>query len=161
MSAPLPPPGPFRVPSVNAFVPRVIQPWIYLLMALSFQLSGGRYLGALNYMIGEEQLMREDLLMALWCNLAGMATLFPLMFRLKFRFTNKTLLRAAALGVLVCIFSSRMSTACRCSGCCVSSKASASSKAHSNVCPPCNSGSRRHAISASSSLCFTSSSSEP
>lgn len=102
MSAPLPPPGPFRVPSVNAFVPRVIQPWIYLLMALCFQLSGGRYLGALNYMIGEEQLMREDLLMALWCNLAGMATLFPLMFRLKFRFTNKTLLRAAALGVLVC-----------------------------------------------------------
>ena len=102
MSAPLSPPGPFRVPSVNAFVPRVIQPWIYLLMALCFQLSGGRYLGALNYMIGEEQLMREDLLMALWCNLAGMATLFPLMFRLKFRFTNKTLLRAAALGVLVC-----------------------------------------------------------
>lgn len=46
--------------------------------------------------------MREDLLMALWCNLAGMATLFPLMFRLKFRFTNKTLLRTSALGVLVC-----------------------------------------------------------
>lgn len=47
-------------------------------------------------------LMREDLLMCLYSNLAGMAIYFPLLFRMKFRFTNKTLLTAAALGVLVC-----------------------------------------------------------
>lgn len=46
--------------------------------------------------------MREDLLMCLYANLAGMAIYFPLLFRMKFRFTNKTLLMAAAAGVLVC-----------------------------------------------------------
>ena len=46
--------------------------------------------------------MREDLLMCLYANLAGMAIYFPLLFRMKFRFTNKTLLCAAAAGVLLC-----------------------------------------------------------
>lgn len=92
---------PFVIPSFKGFVPAVIQPWIYVFIAACFQLSGGRYLGALGYMVGEEQLMREDLLMALYCNLTGMATYFPLLFRMKFRFTNKSLLMAAALGVLL------------------------------------------------------------
>lgn len=97
--APGPPPGPFRIPAFKEWFPRKAQPWVYVLLAISFQLSGGRYLGALNYMVGEESLMREDLLMALYANLAGMATFFPLLFRMKFRFTNKNLLIAAALGV--------------------------------------------------------------
>ena len=92
---------PFVIPSFKGFVPAVIQPWIYVFIAACFQLSGGRYLGALGYMVGEEQLMREDLLMALYCNLTGMATYFPLLFRMKFRFTNKSLLMVAALGVLL------------------------------------------------------------
>ena len=92
---------PFVIPSFKGFVPAVIQPWIYVFIAACFQLSGGRYLGALGHMVGEEQLMREDLLMALYCNLTGMATYFPLLFRMKFRFTNKSLLMAAALGVLL------------------------------------------------------------
>ena len=46
--------------------------------------------------------MREDLLMCLYANLSGMAVYFPLLFRMKFRFTNRTLLCAAAAGVLVC-----------------------------------------------------------
>ncbi len=99
--APGPPAGPFRVPAFKGWVPYQIHPWLYMFFALSFQLSGGRYLGALNSMIGEDQLMREDLLMALYCNLAGMALYFPILFRMKFRFTNFTLLRAAAIGVVV------------------------------------------------------------
>ncbi len=53
-------------------------------------------------MMGETSLMREDLLMCLYANLSGMAVYFPLLFRMKFRFTNRTLLCAAAAGVLVC-----------------------------------------------------------
>lgn len=59
-------------------------------------------MGALNQMIGETTWMREDLLMCLYANLAGMAMFFPMLFRMKFRFTNKTLLTWAASGVLVC-----------------------------------------------------------
>ena len=59
-------------------------------------------MGTLNQMMGETALMREDILMCLYANLAGMAIYFPLLFRMKFRFTNKTLLCGAAAGVLLC-----------------------------------------------------------
>lgn len=94
--------GPFTMPMFRSFVPRKIQPWIYVFFAITFQLSGGLYLGTLNQMMGETALMREDLMMCLYANLAGMAIYFPLLFRMKFRFTNKTLLIAAATGVLCC-----------------------------------------------------------
>ena len=94
--------GPFVMPMFRSFVPRRMQPWIYLFIAVTFQLSGGVYLGALNQMIGSMALMREDILMCMYANLAGMAIYFPLLFRMKFRFTNKTLLTSAALGVLLC-----------------------------------------------------------
>ena len=84
--------GPFVMPMFRSFVPRKMQPWIYLFIAVTFQLSGGVYLGALNQMIGSMSLMREDILMCMYANLAGMAIYFPLLFRMKFRFTNKTLL---------------------------------------------------------------------
>lgn len=94
--------GPFTMPMFRSFVPRGIQPWIYVFFAFTFQFSGGLYLGNLNQMIGETALMREDLLMCLYANLAGMAIWFPVLFRMKFRFTNKTLLTSAAIGVAVC-----------------------------------------------------------
>ena len=71
-------------------------------MAATFQFSGGLYIGTLNQMMGKTALMREDLLMCLYANLAGMAIYFPLLFRMKFRFTNKSLLLASAAGVLLC-----------------------------------------------------------
>ena len=91
----------FEVPAFKPWFPRKAQPWVYLFIAACFQLSAARYMGALNGMIGDESLMREDVLMCLYANLAGMACYFPLLFRMKFRFTNKTLLRAAMLGVAV------------------------------------------------------------
>ena len=95
-------PPPFSMPMFRDFVPSKIRPWIYVAFALSFQFSGGLYLGTLNEMMGQTSLMREDLLMCLYANLAGMAIYFPLLFRMKFRFTNKTLLCTAATGVLFC-----------------------------------------------------------
>ncbi len=90
------------MPMFRQFVPSAIRPWIYLFIAFTFQLSGGVYLGSLSHIIGGTALMREDILMCLFSNLAGMAVYFPLLFRMKFRFTNKTLLTCAASGVLLC-----------------------------------------------------------
>lgn len=95
-------PMPFSMPMFRNFIPEQIRPWIYVFIAVTFQFSGGLYLGTLNQMMGETTLMREDLLMCLYANLAGMAIYFPLLFRVKFRFTNKTLLCGAATGVLLC-----------------------------------------------------------
>ncbi len=94
--------GPFTMPMVSRRIPQKLQPWLYLCIAAGFQLGGGVYLGALNEIIGEHSLMREDVQMCMYCTLCGMSLYFPLLFRMKFRFTNKTLLRAAAVVMIVC-----------------------------------------------------------
>lgn len=96
------PQGPFRVPSFNAYVPRRLQPWIYLLFAFCFQLTGGIYGGALQQVTGELSLMREDVLMIVMCNVVGVNMPFPFLFRLKFRYTNRNLLLTAALVIAAC-----------------------------------------------------------
>lgn len=94
--------GPFMVPSFNSYVPRRLQPWIYLLFAFIFQLSGGIYGGAMSHVMGEFSLMREDVLMVIMCNVVGVAMPFPFFFKMKFRFTNRSLLLNAALVIAVC-----------------------------------------------------------
>lgn len=94
--------GPFRVPSFNSYVPRRLQPWIYLLFAFIFQLSGGIYGGAMSHVMGEYSLMKEDVLMVIMCNVVGVAMPFPFLFKMKFRFTNRSLLLNAALVIAVC-----------------------------------------------------------
>ena len=89
--------GPFRMPMFKSFVPRRLQPWIYVLQLVFFQLSGGIYLGAMPQIQGTYDWLREDLIMCLNCNLLGMACCFPMLFRFKFRFTNQQLLVVAAL----------------------------------------------------------------
>ena len=126
--------GPFVLPMFRSFVPRKMQPWIYLFIAVTFQLSGGVYLGALNQMIGSMSLMREDILMCMYANLAGMAIYFPLLFRMKFRFTNKTLLTSAALGVLLCNLIAPISPFSLYCGWSASSKVCAKYRELSSVC---------------------------
>lgn len=90
------------MPMFRRFVPQRLRPWIYVLMAFCFQLGGNVYLGALNEMIGGRAIMREDVTMCLYSNLAGMAVYFPVLFRMKFRFSNRSLLIASAFVVALC-----------------------------------------------------------
>lgn len=46
--------------------------------------------------------MIEDLMMLLYANLAGMAVWFPMLFRMKFRFTNQQLIVTSAVVIAVC-----------------------------------------------------------
>ena len=81
---PLPPPPPagmgFAMPMFRDWVPKCIQPWIYVLCVFGFQFSGGMYLGALEDIQGYTNFMIEDLMMLLYANLAGMAIYFPMCF---------------------------------------------------------------------------------
>ena len=92
----------FSMPMFRQFVPTWARPWIYIMQAFCFQLGGCVYLGALNEMIGERSMMREDVMMCLYSNLAGMAIYFPVLFRMKFRFTNRSLLIVSALILALC-----------------------------------------------------------
>lgn len=105
---PLPPPPPagmgFMMPMFRSWVPKRIQPWIYVVTVFCVQFSSGMYLGALDAIRGTTNFMIEDLLMLLYAGLAGMAIYFPMLFRMKFRFTNQQLLCGAAIVIGICNF---------------------------------------------------------
>lgn len=92
------------LPMFRNRVPRIVRPWVYVLLAFLFQMSGGMYMGAVGDIVSGRQFLREDVLMCLYCNLAGMSVYFPLLFRLKFHFPNKVLMLGAAGGLAVCTF---------------------------------------------------------
>jgi DHA2 family multidrug resistance protein len=110
------PQGPFKMPQYRDFVPDKIRPWIYLFIAFIFQLSGVFYLGAASHIAGSTSLMREDVMMVGFCNVVGVNMPFPLLFRFKFRFTNRQLLLNAATIVLLCdigaLFTTSMPVLC-------------------------------------------------
>ena len=104
---PLPPPPPsagqcFSMPMFRSWVPKAIRPWIYVICVFAYQFSGGMYLGALEAIQGSTNFMLEDLLLLLYANLAGMAIYFPMLFRMKFRFTNQQLIIGSAIVIAVC-----------------------------------------------------------
>lgn len=89
------PQGPFDIPDMASFVPRRLKPWIFIFFVLIIQFSGGVYLAAVTNMVGTTGLMQEDILMAGYASLIGMSINFAVMFRFKFRFSNRTQLLAA------------------------------------------------------------------
>ena len=94
--------GQFTMPMYNSGIPKKMQPWLYLFIAFSFQMSGSLYAGALTNIMGDTCMMREDVLMIVLCGVVGVNMPFPFLFRFKFRYTNRQLLMNAALVVAVC-----------------------------------------------------------
>ena len=68
------PPMTFAMPMYHDWVPKAVRPWIYLAMAFCFQFANGMYLGAMNNIIGEWAVIREDVLMCLYATLIGMTS---------------------------------------------------------------------------------------
>lgn len=89
------PQGPFDIPDVPNFIPRPLKPYLFILFLLIIQFSGGVYMAAASDMVGTTGLMQQDILMAGYASLSGMAINFAVMFRLKFRFSNR-------VGLLIC-----------------------------------------------------------
>jgi DHA2 family multidrug resistance protein len=92
----------FSMPMVKNFVPRQLQPWMYVFFAVVFQLTGTIYLGSLGQIMGETSFMREDVMMVNMFNVVGVNMPFPLLFRMKFRFTNRQLLLNATIILIIC-----------------------------------------------------------
>ncbi|MBQ7421073.1 MAG: hypothetical protein IJV27_02840 [Prevotella sp.] len=90
------------MPMFNSWVPEPLRPWIYLLFALLFQLTGGVYFGLSEQMSGSLSLLREDIQMIAMFGVVGVNMPFPFLFRFKLRFTNRQLLINAALVIAVC-----------------------------------------------------------
>lgn len=91
------PQDPFDIPDVPNFVPRRLKPWLFIVFVIIIQFSGGVYLAVASDMVGTTALMQEDILMAGYASLIGLAINFAVMFRIKFRFSNRTQLLVAGI----------------------------------------------------------------
>lgn len=96
--------GPFDIPDVPDYVPRRLKPWLFIFFVIIIQFSGGVYLAAASDMVGTTALMQEDILMAGYASLIGLAINFAVMFRIKFRFSNRTQLLTAAIVLIAANF---------------------------------------------------------
>lgn len=92
----------FSMPMFNPWVPEKVRPWIYIVFAMLFQLSGGVYFSSLQQMMGATSLMREDIQLVAMFGVVGVNMPFPFLFRYKLRFTNQQLLINAALVIAAC-----------------------------------------------------------
>lgn len=90
------PQGPFDIPEVPNFIPRRLKPYLFIIFVLIVQFSGGVYLAAASDMVGTTGLMQEDILMAGYASLVGLAINFAVMFRVKFRFSTRSQLLVSA-----------------------------------------------------------------
>lgn len=93
---------PFRFMSFKEWVPDSCRFWIYMLFLACFQFSNGMYFTAMSQMAGSLAITPNDVKMMSHAMLIGLTMYFPLAFRLKFRFTNRTCLITAALTLIMC-----------------------------------------------------------
>lgn len=93
--------GPFDIPDVPDYIPRRLKPWLFIFFVLIIQFSGGVYLAAVSDMVGTTALMQEDILMAGYAQLIGMSINFAVMFRLKFRFSNRIALLICCIALII------------------------------------------------------------
>ncbi|MBQ3212498.1 MAG: hypothetical protein IJB40_03130 [Alistipes sp.] len=82
---------PFSIPQIR-FIPEKVKPWLLILFIIVFNCTGGVYLAAVSDMVGSTQLLQEDIMMAGYASLVGMALFFAIMFRLKWAVRPKTAL---------------------------------------------------------------------
>ena len=90
---------PFSIPQIR-FIPEKMKPWLLILFILVFNCTGGVYLAAVSDMVGSTQLLQEDIMMADYASLVGMALFFAIMFRLKWAIRPKTTLGSCILVLL-------------------------------------------------------------
>lgn len=90
---------PFSIPQIR-FIPENLKPWLLILFIIVFNCTGGVYLAAASDMAGSTQLLNEDIMMAGYASLVGMALFFAIMFRLKWAVRPKTAL-GCCISVLV------------------------------------------------------------
>lgn len=91
----------FDVPVIRDFVPLRLKPFILLAIVIVFQFASGIYLAVAGEMAGATALMQEDILMAGYASMVGMALIFAIIFRLKSRFASRSALLICAAVVIL------------------------------------------------------------
>lgn len=83
-------------------VPRRLRFWLFIFFATIYQFAGGVYLASVSQMVGAHSTLREDYVMAGYCTLIGLTIVFPMLFRIKFRFFTRQLFFITSIGLIIC-----------------------------------------------------------
>lgn len=106
------PQGKYRIMAFKDFVPDHLRFLILLFTAIVFQFSNSIYLTNLNEVVGDKALTTEDIKLIASASFIGMTMIFPILFRIKFRFTSRTILLLSAaiiiIGNIICLYSDNM-----------------------------------------------------
>jgi MFS family permease len=90
------------IPAFKEGIPTSVRFCVLFLFVLVFQFSGGMYMASIHEMVGAKALMHEDIMLAIEASFVGMSMIFPILFRLKFRFTSRTVFPFVACGLIAC-----------------------------------------------------------
>ena len=91
-----------RVPYFKEWIPTGWCVLLSLFFAMVFQFNGGVFLPTVTQMSSGIGCIREDLTMAAYASFIGMTLIFPILFRLKFRFTTRSIFLVVCPVLIVC-----------------------------------------------------------
>lgn len=106
------PQGKYRIVTFKDFVPDWLRFTILFLGVILFQFSGSIYLTNLNEVVGGKALTTEDVKLISVASFIGMTMIFPILFRIKFRFMSRTIFflvcSVIIIGNIICMYSNNM-----------------------------------------------------
>lgn len=85
------------LPAFRSYVPRYVRIFLLLAFSIVFQFSGTVYLNLTGNIAGAMQMLRENLTFLFQMTMAGITLVYPLLFRLKLRFTSQQIVIGCAL----------------------------------------------------------------
>ena len=97
-----------KIMACRDFVPLWVRFAIFTALILVFQFTGGVYMAAVVHMSGSMAWVNSDVMMAGYTGLVGMTMLFPVQFRVMFRFESRqVILVSLAVGIaaaIICMY---------------------------------------------------------
>jgi len=98
-----------RIMACKDYIPVRLRFLIFLTIIIVYQFTGGVYISAISQMAGSMSWINEDIMMAGYATLVGQTIVFPVLFRILFRFKTRNILMVVTLtliaGDLVCMYS--------------------------------------------------------
>lgn len=87
-----------RILYFKEFIPTSVCILLSLFFAMVFQFNGGVFLPTSVQMSSALGCLKEDVMMAGYASFIGMTVIFPILFRLKFRFTTRQIFMMVCSG---------------------------------------------------------------
>lgn len=91
-----------QIPYFKEFLPTPVCIGLSLFFAMVFQFNGGVFLPAATQMSSALGCIQEDVTMAAYASFIGMTVIFPILFRLKSRFTTRSIFMTVCPVLILC-----------------------------------------------------------